>query len=476
MKRQLLAGLALSVLISSAPAFAVSGQVSDNLRTGMRLTLYANDMALIDDRRRTNLEKGINTLNILDISPGMIDNSARVGSGGKFLISEQGYLADNLNQRELLKAHVGKHVRVMRTNPQTGEETQLDAELISVRQGIILRIDGQIETSVPGRIVFPDIPPSLHADPVYRIVGTAAKAGEADISLRYLSNGFSWKAHHTLELDGRNTSANLESRASLINNSGFAIRDAEIQLVAGNVQRRSPAALRPQATAVRMLKSEAAPMMADAGAPPQRQSLGGFHLYTLQGQLDLEDSRVKQVSLLRSAALPIERHLISETHTNPFAQLRGTPRPIHPAIRLTLNNDKTAGPGQPIPGGIARIYGKDAKGRTQFLGEDYLNDLPVGSKASISAGRAFDVTVTRHQTAYQREGLGRNIFEMAYRIEIANGGDNTENVSLLEAMSGDWKVLEESAPHQRDNNRAKWTLDVPAKGKMEITYRVRVKR
>ena len=476
MKRQLLAGLALSVLTCSTPALAVSGQVGDDLRAGLRLTFYGNGMALIDDHRKVVLEKGINTLNVLGISPGMIDDSTRIDSDGKFLIGEQSYLPDNLSYQDLLKAYVGKQVKVIRTHPQTGEETTLDADLISVRQGIILRIGGQIETALPGRIVFPDIPPGLRANPVYRVTGTAMSAGKTDIGLSYLSNGFSWNAHHTLELDGRKPSANLESRAALVNNSGLEIRDAEVQLVAGNVQRRTSPVLRPQATAVRMMKSEAAPIMADAGGAPQRQSLGGFHLYTLPGRIDLEDKGRKQVTLLRSTALPVERELISEAHANPVAQLRGTPRPTHPAIRLTLTNDKTAGPGQPIPGGIARIYGHDAEGRTQFLGEDHLQDLPVGSTASISAGQAFDVAVTRHQTDYQREGLGRNTFEMAYRIDVSNGGDKAEKVSVIEAMSGDWSILDQSAEHSRVNNRARWTLDIPARGKAVITYRVRVKR
>jgi len=476
MKRQLFTGLALTILTCSTPALAASQGVGEQARMGLNLTLYANGLALIGDRRRVVLEKGINTLNISGISPAMLEDSARIDTNGKLDLHEQGFLGSNLSRQDLLKAHLGKSVKVIRTNPKTGEETVFDADVLSVNQGLILRIGGRIETTVPGRIVFGDIPKNFRPQPVFRITGQSPEGHESDLDLSYLSTGLSWRANHTLSVEAASATVRLESRAVLVNRSGLDIKAAAVQVVAGDVQRRTPSVPRPETTGLRMMKTEGPEMMADAAAPPQRQSLGGYHLYTLNGKIDLADQTSKQVTLLAPVSLPVTRRLISETHANPFSPLQGTPRPTHPAIRLSVSNDKTTGPGQPIPGGIARMYGKDAQGRTQFLGEDHLTDLPVGATATISAGRAFDVTVTRHQTDYQREGLGRNTFEMAYRIKITNGGERPETVQMIEAMAGGWTVLEESAKHVRDNNRARWSVNVPARGDAEITYRVRVKR
>jgi len=50
-------------------------------------------------------------------------------------------------------------------------------------------------------------------------------------------------------------------------------------------------------------------------------------------------------------------------------------------------------------------------------------------------------------------------------------------VKLVEIVPGDWKVLEESAPHEKESaGRLVWRLAVPAKGTAELTYRVRVHR
>jgi hypothetical protein len=47
---------------------------------------------------------------------------------------------------------------------------------------------------------------------------------------------------------------------------------------------------------------------------------------------------------------------------------------------------------------------------------------------------------------------------------------------VQERIPGDWKMLEESAPHAVGNaNTAVWKLTVPAEGETVLTYRVRVR-
>ncbi len=475
MKSTLMTAVLISALTLPAHYAAAAADLGSESRKNIRLTFYNNGLALIDDQRRGELKKGINSLNITGISPSMIVDSARVTSEGKISVREQSYLGKNLSHRDLLEAHIGKAVKIALTNPDTGEDTVRDAVLLSADQGLIVRIGNQIEINPPGRIVFPALPSDMRAEPVFRISGETFMDGPIDLGLAYLSNGFSWSASHTLTLNGTNQIMNLETWATLNNNSGLSINEADIQIIAGTVQRRSPETPRPQRKEMRMLSS-AAPMMDAGSGAPVRQSVGGFHLYTLPNSVNLHDKSSKQVALLKTLSLPVTRTLISQSQANPYAPAGGAPRPTHPLIRLTFLNDKTTGPGEPIPGGIARVYGKDAEGRTQFLGEDHLKDLPIGAGANITVGRAFDVTVTRVQTDFVKEGLGRNTVQMADRIHITNGGDTPQQVEVIEAQNGDWKILDENAAHLKENNRAKWSVSVPAKGDAEVTYRVQTRR
>ena len=101
---------------------------------------------------------------------------------------------------------------------------------------------------------------------------------------------------------------------------------------------------------------------------------------------------------------------------------------------------------------------------------------PRASTATVTAGRAFDVTVRRQRTDVVRQGLGRNTVEMAYRIEVKNGSEREESVRVVEALAGDWKILTESPSHQRKNGQAHWVVPVAPGETAEINYRVRVRR
>jgi hypothetical protein len=69
-----------------------------------------------------------------------------------------------LSKQTLLDHYVGKMVRVVRTNPVTGTKTEEPAQILSARNGVVLKIGDQIETDVPGRIVFDRIPEGLHGN------------------------------------------------------------------------------------------------------------------------------------------------------------------------------------------------------------------------------------------------------------------------------------------------------------------------
>ena len=72
---------------------------------------------------------------------------------------------------------MGKQVKVYRYNEKTGTEDAFDAEVLSVAQGTVMRINGEITYNFPGRIAFPEIPPNLIAKPtlVWMLDGGQAK-------------------------------------------------------------------------------------------------------------------------------------------------------------------------------------------------------------------------------------------------------------------------------------------------------------
>lgn len=73
--------------------------------------------------------------------------------------------------------------------PVTGTETEEPAQILSARNGIVLKIGDRIETDVPGRIVFDRIPEGLHGKPVLTVGMTSKNGGGRRLELDYLTNG-----------------------------------------------------------------------------------------------------------------------------------------------------------------------------------------------------------------------------------------------------------------------------------------------
>jgi hypothetical protein len=219
----------------------------------------------------------------------------------------------------------------------------------------------------------------------------------------------------------------------------------------------------------------APPMMAEAKAMPERQSLADLHLYRLPGQVTLADQRTRQVTLLRSPALAVDQEYVSEAGVVPFREA-GEPQPRHPQVRLRLTNNNGDG-GQPLPAGIVRVFATAADGVPRLIGEDRIDHTPAGGRITLSPGLAFDITVLRRQTDFKTAGLAENTSESAWAIDVQNAKDREVAVDLVETMPGDWTILAETAPHTKPAaDRAVWRLSVPAKGKAQLTYRVRVQQ
>lgn len=442
-------------------------------RTSLAVTVYGGGLALISDERIATLQKGINRLAFEGVGKHMIPSSAWLVGYESGSIREIDYDFDLLTPEALLRRSVGKTVKVVRTHPTTGEDTVEDAEVLSTQGGVVLRYRDRIETGIPGRLVFEKVPGDLRPVPALVASIDSTVAGERTLALSYLTGGLSWEADYSMEVDLSKGELDLDGRVTLTNSSGTDFRNASLGLVAGQVNRVSPLGGPVlHETAMRMNAAADAPP-----PPPQRESLGDYHLYVIQHPLDLLDQQTKQLELLSAPNVPVVREYVSEAPIAAHGRQRGEPRPTHPDIRMRFENSETGGAGMPLPTGIVRLYTRDDQGGLRLLGEDRILHTAVGEKVEISPGQAFDISVTRRQTDFKRLGLPDNVFESAWKIEVRNAKEEPVTVKVVEIVPGDWEVLAEGAAHTKETaERLVWSLDVPAKGATELSYRVRVQQ
>ena len=155
--RPILAG-ALAVLATaslSLPALAQEVQVPLSAQTGVSVTIYNQDLALVRDQRSVSLESGINNLAFVDVSAFMRPETALIVVDGiDTNVLEQNFNFDLLTPQTLLDKSVGQTVQLVRINPETGEDIVEEGVLLSTAGGITVQIGDRIETAYPGRIVY----------------------------------------------------------------------------------------------------------------------------------------------------------------------------------------------------------------------------------------------------------------------------------------------------------------------------------
>jgi hypothetical protein len=470
--------IAVAVLFTLPFTVLAQDEIKSTLsdQQNVAVTIYNNNLALVKDQRKVRLGSGMQKLAIRDVSGQIRPETALLRSlshAGSFSTLEQNFDFDLLTPEKLLEKYVGKTVTVIKTHPTTGEEKAEQATVLSANNGVVLKIGNRIETGIPGRIVYDDIPANLRDRPTLVTQINNKTTNEQTVELSYLTGGLAWKADYVAELSPKEDSVDLSGWVTLTNTSGASYNNAKLQLVAGDVNRVQEN--RPRAMTMR----KDAVMMAEA-APMAEESLLEYHLYSLDRPTTIAENQTKQVALLTATGVPARKELVLRGadyyYQSQYGDL-GTKMKV--GVFVEFDNKEAAKLGMPLPKGIMRVYKKDSQGNAQFVGEDNIDHTPKNEVVRLKLGEAFDVTADKKQTDFKvlpRPSKGNSAFESAYEITLKNAKKEKVSVTVQEPISGDWTILSESLPHKKANSQlAVWKVEIPAEGSTTLTYRARVK-
>src|SRR5215813_8925452 len=461
-----LAGVALGLALLPRLARADETKVTQADQTGVAVTIYNENLALVKDRRRVTLEAGIQNLAFIDVSAQLRPETTLLHSeSGQLSVLEQNFEFDLMTPEKLLEESVGETVRVVKTNPQTGAETVEEAKILSVANGLVLKIGDRIETSYPGRVVFDKVPARLRARPTLVLQLQNANPAEQQVELSYLTAGLAWKADYVAELTADEKTMDLSGWVTLTNTSGSAYNDAKLQLVAGNVNQVQP-----------MMEKEARTMAvggAAAPAPMAQEELFEYHLYTLGRPTTIGDNQTKQVAMLSGSGIPVVKEYRLVGIGTAYNYAMGDMARVNATVRLAFDNKEDDHLGMPLPKGTVRVYKNDSSGQALFVGEDAIDHTPKGETVHLNLGQAFDVTAQPKQTEFEQ--ISDRVFESAFEIEVKNAKKEPVTVTVAEQFPAQWKIIDESLPHEKVQAfQAEWKVPVPAEGSTKLKYRVRV--
>lgn len=474
---RLFAGL-LSAAFCLNTASVIANEVRSSLedQQGVAVTIYNSDLALIRDQRKVTLNSGQSSLALRDVSAQIRPETALLRSlSGGLTVLEQNFDFDLLTPQKLLEKFVGKSVGVIQTNPATGVESREQAQVLAANNGVVLKIGDRIETGIPGRLVYDNVPDNLRDRPTLVVQLQNKTTTPQNIELSYLTGGLGWKADYVAELNANEDKLDISGWVTLSNTSGTSYRNAKLQLVAGDLNRvreHIPVAME----STRVLKS----MDLAAAAPMSEESLLEYHLYTLDRPTTIAENQTKQVALLSASGISARKELILRGADYYYHSSYGDlGQKLKLAVFVDFDNKESSRLGMPFPKGIMRVYKNDSRGNPQFVGEDRIDHTPKNETIRLKLGEAFDVTADKKQTDFKKlpnPTKGTSAFESAYEIVLKNAKKEKVTVTVQEPIPGDWKIVQSSHPSEKtSSNTATWKIDIPAEGQTRLVYRTQVK-
>jgi hypothetical protein len=437
-----------------APEASAQGDVA--------VTIYNNDLALVQDRRELALPAGRSRQEFPDVSAQIRAETVTLTGSGIGII-EQNFDYDLLSPSALMRKAVGETITLVRVNPATGAETRERARVLAANGGVVLQIGERIEVlrddGLPVRVIFDKVPEGLRPRPTLSVTLTAPRAGRQPVTLTYLTPGLGWSADYVALFDEAGGRMDVQGWITLNNRSGTAYRNADVVLVAGAVGtgRGSP---------YRLGMPPSPPMRSAGTESAARERIGDFYLYPLPQRTTIAQAQQKQVSFLDVAGTPAQR---AYEYRNPWLGTAEQPVSVNTVLRFSTG--RTDGLGDALPAGTVRVYQRDSRGTPQFVGESRIGHTPMGSDLGLTTGQAFDIKV--QPTVEERTRLASNgsRWRTVMRYRLTNASPKPVTVVLFQdGLWGDTRITAETLKSERNSaDAAIWRVAVPANGEASVS-------
>ena len=401
--------------------------------SGSFVAVYNSGHALVRENRVVTLPEGPASVVFTDVPETMDPASVRATADG-MVVNDIEYRYRPISAANLLDAYVGKELSVILPDPSDANARILrQAKLLSTKGGPVFSVGDEVYVGTYEALLLPKLPKGLDAEPTLTLTTKSATKGKKNVSLSYLMGGVNWRTDYTMTLGANGATAGLDAWATVSNNSGRALKSADVRLVAGDVQRdTSPKMVRNQS----MMAMEAAPMRGGVDDASE-ESFSQYHVYSVGRYISLPANGTKQIGLFSASSIPVRQKLTSRFYSNP-GQRNGV---IRQGVELGLAFDNTEANklGRPMPGGLVRVFMPTSDGTPLLAGEARLGHTAVGREVKLMLGRSFDVAVERTQTLFKK--VGKNAFEIGWEITARNGKSLPQDLTLRESFPGSWKVL-----------------------------------
>ncbi len=441
--------------------------------------------AYVIDQRELELKAGQNNIRLTQI-PAYLDpttvqfRSLTDPTGTKIL--EQEYRFDLVNNQTFLNCYLGKEIIVEQLHGS--DIGSITGKLLSTVNGITLQDkNNQIITiNNFSAIRFPTMPNNSANTPTLIWNIAAKNQGLHKTEIRYQTKEITWWADYNAifeeATDPNQGSLELSSWISIMNKTGMSFEDASLKLVAGNMNTAQSNRY--------MARPMMAAKMSDSVAPEgfSEQSLFEYHMYTLNGKLNLANNTAKQIPFLSSTTkIPVEKQYIFDGSSSmQYSGYTNTDKDINTNantkidVYLKWTNNEKSGLGIPLPAGRIRISAINKTNKDpEFIGEDIIDHTANNTDIQVKMGSAFDMSATKKQMDFSLDN-NRHIIEETFEITLKNHKDKDVKITVKESLyrAANWEILKGSTAFEKVNSGiVKFPVVVKANGETKVNYTVR---
>ncbi len=451
--------------------------VAEAAENALAVTVYNEGTALVRDRRTFDLLRGFNEIAFSDVAASIDPTSVlfkSLSDPNGTAILEQNYVYDLVNSSALFEKYLDEFIQVI-----TQDGTLYEGRLLSTNGGIILQgEDGEV-TVVSGNVQefsFPELPDGLITRPTLVWQLLADRAGEQQVEITYLTGGLSWQADYVVLLSRGDDAIDLDGWVTMHNTSGTSYQDAQLKLVAGDLQRLPQPGL---AAGDVLFEAERA-----AAEPVEQREFFEYHLYEVPRPVTIRNKENKQIEFVSVAGVPAEKFFVYDglqcRYNYYYCSYYGYPQTepsygiaSNPKVMVMVEFD-TEQVEADLPKGRVRVYQEDIDGAALLIGEDTIDHTPEGESVRLYVGDAFDIVGERIQTDFRRPSDNR--LEEDFEITLRNHKDEAVEIRVVEHLFrwSDWRILSSSHDYREmDSSTIEFRVRVPANGETVLDYSVR---
>ncbi len=458
-----LAGLTLAADPPRKPAEQPAPAVAEAERgEGVSLTVYNQNFVVVKERRLMDLKRGRFLVRFGDVAATIDADTVQftaVRQPDLARVVEQNYEFDLVTADKLLDKYIDRDIGVVTQDGELLKGTLLSFDpnqlVLKTPKGVdLLPRTGNVKD-----VQFSALPGGLLTRPTLVWQVDAKKDGRELVKVAYRAREMVWRVDYRARVNQAGDRMDLGGWVTVINNTGATFKDAQVKLLAGDVNLVASGDSVPTSSEAKTDNKEEPKKPAFS-----EKSFADYHLYELGRPATLKSAETKQIELLDVPNVPVERRY----------EFRSGENKVAVALRFKNAEETAKGLGIPLPKGPVRVFQRDTDGELELAGTDAIDHTPKDETLSLRLGYAFDLAGERKQLA-QREGFHWS--ELDWEIKLRNHKPETVKIDVVEAINGssmNWTMLKESQAHTvRDVNTLVYPVELKANSEATVTYTIR---